>query len=84
MNCCDDFGRCAHGPNCPARAARRVRAGGPPPAEMPASDPPAPARRSKRHEGLRTLVGYSAGLLALVTLVLMVSLLAGMVNALNV
>ena len=26
MNCCDDFGNCTRGPNCPARASRQDQA----------------------------------------------------------
>lgn len=34
MNCCDEFGECNQGRDCPVRK-RRVRAGGPPPDELP-------------------------------------------------
>lgn len=32
MNCCDEYGDCNQGRDCPVRK-RRVRAGGPPPAD---------------------------------------------------
>jgi hypothetical protein len=34
MNCCDEYGDCRQGRDCPVRK-RRVRAGGPPPPDMP-------------------------------------------------
>lgn len=37
MNCCDQFGNCRQGRDCPVRR-QRVRAGGPPPTTLPEFD----------------------------------------------
>jgi hypothetical protein len=35
MNCCNDYGKCTNGKDCPARVTRRVRAGSEPPPDLP-------------------------------------------------
>jgi len=67
MNCCDEYGDCRQGRDCPART-RRVRAGGPPPDDMPIQMMEEPTHRSD-FAAVMIVLGMATAIAALAWLV---------------
>ena len=68
MNCCDEYGDCRQGRDCPVRT-RRVRAGGPPPDDMPIQMmDDEPAERSD-FAALAIVLGIAAAIAAIAWLI---------------
>lgn len=72
MNCCNDYGQCTQGKDCPVRMSPaprpRLRAGGPPPAELPEPTAPFTSEEPASHPVDVWLVPLAAVLIILILL----------------
>ena len=78
MNCCDDFGNCRQGCDCPARRQAAYPATLPP--NLPGWDDNSNActNARKRFANIASVAGYSAVIMLVIGLVLVLVMVAGM------